>query len=241
VNERTYVVRAVVAAVVLAVILGISYLASDGPDASIETDAGADVGTSTDDESWEEDWLIGDEDAVLEGAGRRRDEVDRGWGERPGGMRGMGGMDEWRRRLDGGAEDPEWAERRARRRERFLSRIEVVSLGPGEPTTTNEDVLDAFRDVRPVVRDCLRASGLDRGSFRAMRETGRSLTFDLDSDGGVLADSVLLDPAPPEPFAGCMISGLEALTTEPPGGEGARVSIDFPARRRRSSGDAGTR
>jgi hypothetical protein len=64
------------------------------------------------------------------------------------------------------------------------------------------------------------------------------MSFDLDSDGAVLPESIGIEPAPPEPFAGCFASSLEALTTTPPGGDGARVSIEFPARRPR---DAGTR
>jgi hypothetical protein len=151
------------------------------------------------------------------------------------------GMRGFRRRVDGGAPDPGWEARRARRRERFLRRIEVIALGPEEPSTTDEEIFDAFRDVRPLVRDCLRNAGVDRGAWRQMRSTSRTLTFDIDAEGGVVPESMGFEPVLPAPFDECMHSSLEVLTVEPPGQDGARVSIEFPERRRRRRGDAGAR
>jgi len=238
VNERAYVVVAVVAAAVLALVLAIYLLSGNG--ATTASDDGAFEDEESEELAFEDedDWFGDSEDARDEGGGgsgddewRPRPKMDDGW------RMGGGGMGKaWRRRRDGGVPDPDRAARRARRRERFISRIEIVALGPGESATTSEAVFDGFREVRPLVRDCLRASGIGRGSWRTMRATDRTMTFDLDSEGAVLPESVSIEPPPPEPFAGCFASGLEVLTTEPPGGEGARVSIDFPARRPRDGG-----
>jgi hypothetical protein len=231
-----------VAALALLLVLVIAALSLSSDDETEVTEANDGVDAPPAEDQWEDDGLLGFDGDYVEGdsEGRPRSRMwgdEERWDER---RRGRMGMRGFRRRLDGGAPDPEWEARRARRRERFLRRIEVIALGPEEPSTTNEEIFDAFRDVRPLVRDCLRDAGVDRGAWRQMRSTSRTLSFDLDAEGGVVPESSSFEPALPAPFDECMRSSLEVLTVEPPGDDGARVSIEFPERRRRR-GDAGTR
>ncbi len=225
----------------LALLAAVLYLSGGDEEEETAAAPGESEVDSPAEDDWESGGLLGLDEGEALGSGEGESEGPaRPWMGGGEGGGGRGWMRGFRRRRDGGPPDPEWEARRARRRERFLQRIEVISLGPNEPTTTNEEVFDAFRDVRPLVRDCLREAGVERGAWREMRGTSRTLSFDLDAEGGVVPASTSFEPALPEPFATCMGQSLEALTVEPPGQDGARVSIEMPERRRRST-DAGTR
>jgi hypothetical protein len=130
-----------------------------------------------------------------------------------------------------------WAERR---RARFLRSTQIDAIGGGEPGIDPGDVFEAFREVRPVVRGCIReAGGFRELTGQSPRARGpRTLTFDVDAAGRVVADTIAIEPAMGSAMGDCFAAGLAQAELPAPGGEGARISVELPGRRRRG-GDAG--
>jgi len=121
----------------------------------------------------------------------------------------------------------------ARWRERFRRRVEIVSLGPGEPGLDADQVFEGIREVRPAMRECVR----EAGGFQALRgEDGaprrRSVVFDVQADGSVAEGSVGLDTTLPPELATCFTDIFESASFEPPGDDGARVEVRFGRGRR---------
>lgn len=152
--------------------------------------------------------------------------------------------------------DPE-ARRRSReaRRARFEAmtpeerlrwarrRVEIVALGPTEPTLDELEVLEALREVRPAVFECVRS----RGGFRAMREAmtqagdggvrrGLRVSFDVTPEGTLAEGTLVLDPPPPAPFEGCIGDAWRGLSLPPPGPDGAAVEVSLGRGRGRGGG-----
>lgn len=141
----------------------------------------------------------------------------------------------------------QWRERRQarrlRRRERWQNatpeqrkewadrRVSVAPLGDQPPQIDSVDVLEAMRDVRPQMRDCIRQNG----GFRALRDAmqsadagargGMTIAFELSPDGTVTEGSLTMSPAPPGPYFDCFARALQNMDAPVPGGEGAAIEM----------------
>jgi hypothetical protein len=128
--------------------------------------------------------------------------------------------------------------RRARWMARWARRVEVVPLGPGEPSLPPERVVEAFGEQRGAMRDCIREAG-GMGALRggADGDRRRSIGFDVGPDGRVAPGTVSVTPAIADPaLERCLTSVVETMALGEVGGEGARVELPLPGRRRRADG-----
>lgn len=173
-------------------------------------------------------------------AGRER------WRERRREGRGEG-RKAWRDRELTPEQRERWRQRREEWRERFRQRISVRAPDGGELSEeaaglAQDDVFDLFGEARPIVRDCMRESGAERGLWRQARRESRQMSFDVTAEGQVNADTFRIEPPLPEPLASCFAQGFAQGIVQPPGPEGASVTVDLPSRRgRRGRRDGGTR
>ncbi len=155
--------------------------------------------------------------------------------------RGYAAGREWRREWES-MSDEERAARRAEWMARMRSRVEIVPLGPDEPTLAPEQVFQALGQHRGEMRDCMR----EAGGFRAMAQGSdpsrrRTMGFDVGPDGRVAPGTVSFDPPLPDPdLARCFSTVIESASLGNVGGDGARVDLPLPGRRRgRRSADGG--
>jgi hypothetical protein len=148
---------------------------------------------------------------------------------RPRSARSLGG--------DGGPPGPNRTPER--RVGRLAERVEITPLGSSETQLSPEDVVEVFREARSEIRECMREHGIPRAEFRAARGEARRITFDVDAAGGVLAESIQVDPPMSEGLNECYLRGLGGGRTVAAGGDGARVHVDMPAMgsRRGAEGD----
>lgn len=150
------------------------------------------------------------------------------------------------------ADDPSWGWRRgkgrgdmrdpARRAERLRRRFQIESLGSSPAAITPEEVSDAFREVRPRMRECIEASGgieALRQGFANRPRGGRTVQIEVGSDGRVVPGSVSFEPPPPDEIASCMKRELEQATFQNTGPDGVRITMRMGGRRNRMSPDGG--
>jgi len=224
------------AVILVAVLLAIFALADSGaePDDEME-ESSAEVGP----EVWrEEEWWFGGEEEPT------ADDTPGDDSPRAFGKQGRGPMGEGRGWRGGRRGRPmteeERQERRERRRARFQRRTTILPLGSTEPTIDADDVFEAFRSARPVLRDCVREAG-GFALFRQEPQTRgpRTLSFEVGADGRVRADTISMDPPPPEALSECFQQAFSTAELPPPGEDGARVEMRMPTRRGRGRGDGG--
>lgn len=140
-----------------------------------------------------------------------------------------------------------WRERRRERRERMRERwqnatpeerkrwaerrVSIQPLGDTAPEIEAVEVLDAMRELRPQMRDCIR----DNGGFGALRDAMRSadagprggmtVSFELSAEGTVNEGSFAMSPAPPAVYQQCFEKALGNLNAPVPGGDGAAIEM----------------
>ncbi len=134
-------------------------------------------------------------------------------------------------------------ERRQRRRERWQNaspeqrkrwaerRVSIEPLGDNPPQIEALDILEAMRELRPKMRDCIRSSG----GFGVLRDAMRSadagprggltVSFELSSEGAVNDGSLVISPAPPKAYLACFEQTLSQLDAPVPGGDGAAIEL----------------
>jgi hypothetical protein len=120
-----------------------------------------------------------------------------------------------------------------RRSQRLLEHIHITGLGGAESQLTPEDVAQVFIQARDGMLDCLEANDIPRSEFRAARGEDRRMVFEVDADGQVRPDSIVVEPPFPEGLDTCHAAGFARARTAAAGGEGARVEVDMPSLRSR--------
>jgi hypothetical protein len=211
---------AVAAVIVGAIVAAVAVALSSSGDSEDEPEV-AERASAEDDEALEE-WFL-DEDG---------EKPERAIEDVPAGDPARG----WERGKRGDWRDP------ARRAERLRRRFQIESLGGSPAAITHEEVWEAFREVRPRMRECIEAGGgLEalRESFANRPRGGRTVRLDVGSDGRVVPGTVTFEPPPPDEIATCMKRELESATFQNTGPDGVRITMSMGRRRNRFSPDGG--
>jgi len=132
-------------------------------------------------------------------------------------------------------------------RERWNRAVEIVPLGPEEPTLGPDAVRAQLRVHRPALRRCIDAAGGFTALRRARRDSFASagprpirgrrgfrarVSFDVGANGAVLDETIHFTPPMPAPFDSCFRAFFGAPEFEGVG-TGVRVELPMGGRRRR--------